>query len=573
MKRNALLVLALSFTLLIGGTAPSPFQRADVQRDLSSLTQRGFAYRMLDNDVIELTDPMSGEKHLKSLREPSEAQIRSWAAQRGVPILEIDPNTVDTCRYTGWYSYWVEIPLSNSEGIPLVVDDVDRNGKPEVYGAFNDFTSQDFEARVYEIDSNGAVQFRYSYIPRPGVSRMVADADRDSLNEALWSLGGGVYDYEGSPDSLPTQLRFVHQRYQGEVSPGFTGIYVGDLDSDSLADLLYKGSEPDSTNPNGITKVYVAEYNPDSLNFVRVWSNDYGFNGNVAGIGGFAVDDFDQDGKSEFVLSDLTTGKVFVTENAGDNAFAVTWHDSTPFVNLYYLISGDVDGDGRPEFFVGATMSNGNWTLVYEADGNKRYSLQFLFHLLAGGVLDSPTYLTSDVNGDGKSDLVIFSGPYIFVFTARTDNDYALFYLKRETNRHSIQFHDLNGDGIKDFLVSKDEFDTFGRFRFKADVYRGTSLVHVGEEPQQPNQVQMLESYPNPFNSEAIIRYSIQVSQPVTIRIVDIVGRQVSLLVNEGQAAGSHETIWNASSFASGLYLCRMETQTGIVTIKLLLLK
>jgi hypothetical protein len=165
---------------------------------------------------------------------------------------------------------------------------------------------------------------------------------------------------------------------------------VGALDGDTFTDLLYKGSEPDSVNPNGITKVYVAEYNADSTNFVRVWSNDYGFNGNVAGIGGFAVDDFDGDGKAEFVLSDLISGQVFVSENVGDNTFEITWRDSTPFVNLYYLASGDVDGDGKPEFFVGATMSSGNWTPVYEADSNNSYALQFPFHLFAGGTLDSP---------------------------------------------------------------------------------------------------------------------------------------------------------------------------------------
>src|SRR5437867_11340782 len=106
MKTKALFVLALGFTLLMGGTTPSPLQRADVQRDLAALTKRGFTYRMLENDLIELTDPLSGEKHLKSLREQSEEAIRSWAAARGIPILEIDPNAIDTSQYAGWYVYW-----------------------------------------------------------------------------------------------------------------------------------------------------------------------------------------------------------------------------------------------------------------------------------------------------------------------------------------------------------------------------------------------------------------------------------------------------------------------------------
>jgi len=576
MKTKALFLLALGCTLLMGGTMPVPDYRATVQQQLDEIAKRGFTYRMLANNLVELTDPVSGEKQLKSLQEPDEAQIRAWARSRGVPILEIDPTQVDTNQYAGWYNYWTEVPQSNSLGIPLVVDDIDGDGKPDVYGTFKGFTSQDFEAHVHEVDSNGTVSFGYNYVPRPGVSRLTADVDRDSHREIMFSFGGGVYDYEqAASDSLPTRLRFVHNRFQGNASPSYSGIFVGFLDGDSLADFLYNGSEPDSINPEvGVIKVYVTEYNQDSTNFVRVWSRRYIPSPQTGtGIGGFAVDDFDGDGRKEFALCDLWSGQVFVTENIGDNAFELTWRDSTPFNNMYYLTSGDVDGDGRPEFFVGATMSDGNWTLVYEADSNNSYSLQFLFHLLAGGGLDSPIYLTHDVDGDGRLELVIFSGAYLHIFKGWGDNDYRLFFLKRESNRLAVQFHDLDGDGLSDFLIGKDEFDTFGRLRLKADVYRATSLVGVDEQSLHPVRFQLLQNYPNPFNGSTRIRYSLASRQRVSVRVYDILGRQVGLLVHEQQAAGEHETTWNASNFPSGIYFCRLETQNNVLTIKLLLLR
>jgi len=156
MKLKVLLVVAILLTLLMGGTAPSPFQRPDIQRDLHALVKRGFTYRMLDNDLIELTDPLSGEKRIKSMREPGESAIQAWARSRGVPILEIDPTLVDTSKFAGWYLHWAEVPLSNGLGDPLLVDDMNGNGTPEVFGVFKYATSSAYESRVYEVDSAGS---------------------------------------------------------------------------------------------------------------------------------------------------------------------------------------------------------------------------------------------------------------------------------------------------------------------------------------------------------------------------------------------------------------------------------
>ncbi|MEK9138372.1 MAG: hypothetical protein AAB393_14700 [Bacteroidota bacterium] len=61
MHQRCLLILAVLITLLLGGHTPSPVQRVDLQRELApltgldALTNRGFTYRFLSNDLIELT--------------------------------------------------------------------------------------------------------------------------------------------------------------------------------------------------------------------------------------------------------------------------------------------------------------------------------------------------------------------------------------------------------------------------------------------------------------------------------------------------------------------------------------
>ena len=573
MKTRSLLVLAVAFTLLMGGTAPSPLQRPDIQHDLAALTKRGFTYRMLDNDLIDLTDPVSGEKHLKTLREPGEAQIRSWAAERGVPILEIDPTRVDTAPYAGWYKHWAEAPLSNLSGIPLIVADFDKNGEAEVYGLYCNYTSNS-ETRAYELDHEGSATLRYNYGPLCGLSRQILNADGDSLLEVAFTFAGTMNDYtQTSTLSLPTTLCFSHDRYQGDLDPGYTGIFIGNLDGDSLTDFLYKGSEYDSSDGGiAVSKEYVAEFNRDSNNFVRVWSTQF-VPGSQSTTAGFAVEDFDRDGRMDFTVTEWFHGRVFFAENNGDNSYAEVWQDSTPFVNLYYQTSGDVDADGWPEFFAAATMSNGAWVLVYEAVGVNNYSLKFLFHLLAGGTLDEPTLLTSDIDGDGKKELVIMSGAYLMVFKSRTDDVYYLWYLKREGTKDAVQVYDFDHNGIQDFVVSKMVLDSLGRGRFKSDIYLGSELVSVSNTATLPAIALLRQNFPNPFNPQTTMEYALPSCQRVRLNIYNVLGQHVANLADGEQGSGLHRVTWDGRSVSSGIYFCRLETDSRVFCIKLLLLR
>jgi sugar lactone lactonase YvrE len=84
---------------------------------------------------------------------------------------------------------------------------------------------------------------------------------------------------------------------------------------------------------------------------------------------------------------------------------------------------------------------------------------------------------------------------------------------------------------------------------------------------------QLDQNYPNPFNPATTIRFSIPVSNPVTIGVYDLAGKQVALLLNEGMPAGKHEVRFDGRNLSSGIYLVRMVSGIYHQTHKMMLLK
>ncbi len=83
----------------------------------------------------------------------------------------------------------------------------------------------------------------------------------------------------------------------------------------------------------------------------------------------------------------------------------------------------------------------------------------------------------------------------------------------------------------------------------------------------------LAQNYPNPFNPSTKITYSLQNPELVTLRVFDVLGREVSTLVNQYQTAGDHTVSFNASSLASGMYFYKLEAGSFQSIKKMMLLK
>ena len=88
-----------------------------------------------------------------------------------------------------------------------------------------------------------------------------------------------------------------------------------------------------------------------------------------------------------------------------------------------------------------------------------------------------------------------------------------------------------------------------------------------------PTRFSLSQNYPNPFNPSTTINYQLPVSRFTTLKVYDILGREVAKLVNEEKEAGNYSVEFNANILASGVYFIRMEAGSFVETKKLLLLK
>jgi hypothetical protein len=92
-------------------------------------------------------------------------------------------------------------------------------------------------------------------------------------------------------------------------------------------------------------------------------------------------------------------------------------------------------------------------------------------------------------------------------------------------------------------------------------------------ESEIPARFSLSQNYPNPFNPATTITYMVPKSVHVKLIVYDLLGREISRLINEEKQEGSYSVFFDASQLPSGLYLCRLTAGEYTMVKKMLLLK
>ena len=104
-------------------------------------------------------------------------------------------------------------------------------------------------------------------------------------------------------------------------------------------------------------------------------------------------------------------------------------------------------------------------------------------------------------------------------------------------------------------------------------IYTGPPYPNsIYENNYVSNQFILFQNYPNPFNPRTVISYSLLAASEVSLKVYDVLGNEISTVVNEKINAGSYEVEFDGSNFSSGIYFYKMEADGYVIDTKCMVL-
>jgi len=146
------------------------------------------------------------------------------------------------------------------------------------------------------------------------------------------------------------------------------------------------------------------------------------------------------------------------------------------------------------------------------------------------------------------------------------------------TSFNDIPFGSDTMETVSYTWLSKAHLQTFsvdsidGGMGEVSQMISGETSTVVGSN-NQPKSFTLEQNYPNPFNPSTTINYEIPTSGIVSLKVYDVLGKEIATLVNEEKPAGIYEVNFNAVNLPAGVYFYRLQTGDFVQTKKMILLK
>ena len=321
---------------------------------------------------------------------------------------------------------------------------------------------------------------------------------------------------------------------------------------------LFAGVNDDYSDTGGVYISYDSGINwiMSSLNRLSVYCLINTNSGLYAGGAYYGIYKSTNNGINWFRLSGLHGSVPYCFYQSGLKLFMGGFRDNHFFTTgLYYSTNEGASWD-----------SVMNLISINEISGNTNY----LFAACNGG----PGILRSSNNGMNWTGSLSLDASAVtvydnYIFAGANSNGVYMSSNNGET--WTAKNEGLTSNAVSEFMIA-DGYIYAGlpgiNRRLLSDI---TSAKQICVEI--PEVFSLGQNYPNPFNANTIIRFQIKDSRFVNLRVFDLMGREVTTLVNERLEAGTYEVRFDAGELPSGVYFYRMETEKYTDTKKLILLK
>jgi hypothetical protein len=213
----------------------------------------------------------------------------------------------------------------------------------------------------------------------------------------------------------------------------------------------------------------------------------------------------------------------------------------------------------EPVFNVVDTVGIGNVYRINDGDGNDHF-------VVPGRVW---TINQTGLSANTRFDISIYCGALTGV--VRPQNLYIAYRPGTSGAWQALSTY-RDGDYLKAFNRAGNQF---GQFAIATKTSRNPLMAQLSVQQTGKNakSYTLAQNYPNPFNPTTTIQYALANAGNVSLKIYDILGREVATLVNGRQSAGEYAATFNAAKLASGIYFYRLQAGDFVETKKMMLVK
>lgn len=334
------------------------------------------------------------------------------------------------------------------------------------------------------------------------------------------------------------------------------GASWGDFNNDGYLDLFTTGYL------NQKSRLYV-NGGPPNYNLIPI---DTGIVSNdPANSVGSCWGDFDNDGDLDLFVANDGTLSGFLYLNAGAPNYGFVKVTSGTILNntanSFGCACGDFNNDGQLDIYVANRLNQKNFLFKNEGNNNKWITVKCLGVTSNKAAIGTKVRVKATINGQP-----VWHMQEVTPQTGYNSQNLLLhFGLSNAVIIDSIKVEWING--LTHYFTNVQTNNTI-------TVSESGNIIGISQIANElPVKFELFQNYPNPFNPVTRISFNIKEASFVSLQIFDVSGKLIKTLVNKEMAGGSYNIEWNAENLPSGIYFCKLNTESFAGAKKMILIK